>query len=64
MSSALRYSEDNDFCCPKCGSREGKNFGMFVTPQYGFTGEIKRNTATELKPKRSYASPVKYIGKK
>lgn len=60
--TTLRYSEDNDFCCPKCRSRDGKNSGMFVTPQYGFTGEIKRNTATELKPKRSYASPVKYIG--
>jgi hypothetical protein len=38
-------------------------FSFYVTPKYGFTGEIKVKTSTILKPKRSYSSPIKYIGR-
>ena len=61
--TVLRYSEQESFECPECKNKEiMKELGKFITPKFGFTGEIKRNTATELKPKRSYSSPVKYIG--
>lgn len=59
----LKFSEDKTFECQECQNREIlKEVGKFITPKFGFTGEIKRNTATELKPKRSYSSPVKYVG--
>ncbi|MDE7328483.1 MAG: DEAD/DEAH box helicase [Clostridia bacterium] len=60
--TVLKFSQSDAFKCPECKADLQQSDGSFVTPRYGFTGEIKRNTATELKPKRSYSSPVKYIG--
>ena len=61
--TVLKFSESELFECQECKNKEILiKVGKFITPKFGFTGEIKRNTATELKPKRSYSSPVKYIG--
>lgn len=59
----LTFSEYDNIECPECKNMEVlKKVGKFITPKYGFTGIIKKNTSTELKPKRSYSSPIKYIG--
>ena len=50
--------------CPNqtCNNEINKNAPFFITPTFGFTGELKSNTQNQLKPKRSYSSPLKYVG--
>lgn len=60
--TVLKYSEGELFECQECKNEVLKEMVKFITPKFGFTGELKKNTATELKPKRSYSSPIKYIG--
>ena len=60
--TVLKYSKVELIKCDECKKEVLQEIGKFTTPKFGFTGEIKKNTATELKPKRSYSSPVKYIG--
>lgn len=59
----LKVVDSDAFTCSNCKTTEFvKPTGGFLTPKYGFTGIVKPNTSTELKPKRSYSSPIKYIG--
>lgn len=60
----IKYSDDFTFGCPYCSSADVKetDVSMFYTPRYGFTGVTKKKTSNILKPKRSYSSPIKYIG--
>lgn len=62
--TTLKYSICDEFVCPHCLHTTNMDKSSFyVTPKYGFTGEIKVKTSTILKPKRSYSSPIKYIGR-
>lgn len=60
----LKYSHiESEFKCPNCGkniANDKNNF--YITPRYGFTGEIEISVDTTVKPKRSYSSPITYIG--
>src|SRR5699024_5487563 len=59
----LKVVDSDAFTCSNCKTTEFvKPTGGFLTPKYGFMGIVKPNTSTELKPKRSYSSPIKYIG--
>lgn len=54
-------SNNDDKECKYCGSVLDNNTNYYIEPIYGFkTGEI--NESTRLKPKRSYAGKVAYIG--
>lgn len=59
--TTLKYYKDDEMKCSECQQKLDL-LGKFITPKYGFTGEIKSNNTTQLKPKRSYSSPIKYIG--
>lgn len=58
----LKY--DNHFSkCPECNEPiQQESIKLFRTPKFGFTGEIDKNFRSELKPKKSYSSPLKYVG--
>lgn len=59
----VQYSDNLILECDNCNNDEPLvQIGIFLNPKFGFTGEIKNNAGIELKPKRSYSSPVKYIG--
>ena len=55
---------DNHFSkCPECSAEiQQESIKLFRTPKFGFTGEIDKSLRSELKPKKSYSSPLKYVG--
>lgn len=57
------YDNSEKKVCKFCNEEiKDENRIPFVTPKYGFTGEVYRKESQILKPKKSFTSPIKYIG--